>query len=150
VLEVEGDVHLRAGDIAAAETCYRQALSMTPDSEPALLRLGAALASGDQKSEFAALIVRIAALHKPDAAMAAQDWWDLGRKLAAEGAFTPAVTALTQCIALTGVGSRCARLLGEVFLELGWTEDARRVLSDYRSANPDDPRVEELLKQAGG
>ncbi len=91
-----GLVHHRAGELAQAESCYRQTLALQPDHADALHLLGLIAHQVGRHDAAADLIRRAIAGHPQNAGF----YSDLGAVLKAQGRFDDALAALRQAISL--------------------------------------------------
>jgi predicted O-linked N-acetylglucosamine transferase (SPINDLY family) len=148
---------LALGQLGAAipSLCVAAARSPTPSGAPVTRMLDEALAAharrgapGDEPWIAAVRAIRAAQLGEPPA------WAELGRQLAANKRFAPAIVALERALAMGGAKGPVARWLGEALAAVGSHDEAIEALRRALADHPDDlaahRRLAALVLQRGG
>jgi tetratricopeptide (TPR) repeat protein/glutathione synthase/RimK-type ligase-like ATP-grasp enzyme len=123
-----------AGNLAAAETLYRQALELEPDNINALHMLGVLKLGLDATAESVALLTKAAAVLERGGKIAAAHaalYNNLGNALRAAGRLDEALQSYRRSIALEPTNIETHANLGNELMALGQTEEA---VDCYRAA----------------
>ncbi len=115
-----GEAHLRAGDFAAAERAFREAVSAAPDSATAHSKLGVALAQQRQLDAAIAEFSRAVAL-QPSYAPA---YSNLGNAYREKGMTEEAIAAYERAVAIDPDYWIAHQNLGALYKQIGRVADA--------------------------